>query len=95
MCTSQGDGSGDAATLLIRPNTLAQEDAFAGPSHRRITDSQSTDRARSDSNPLLDKYPVLKFHNVNVKDTSPVPDRKSKSLDFNELDQLIKGLEES
>lgn len=49
-------------------------------------------KERSDSNPLLDKYPILRFHNVDIQDTSPAHET-SKPLEFDELDKLIKDLQ--
>ena len=87
----QAHQSEEASTLLIRPDILAQEDARGS----QDDGAQAKVRNRSDSDPLLDKYPVLRFHNVDVKDSTPIPDRRSKGLDFDELDQLIKDLEQS
>ncbi|XP_067943146.1 uncharacterized protein [Watersipora subatra] len=76
--------SADAATLLVRPDLLAQESEISVRC-----------KGRSNSDPLLDKYPVLRFHNNDLKDTTPIPGRKSTALEFDELDQLIKELSEA
>jgi len=51
---------------------------------------------RSDSNPLLDKYPVLRFHNVDMPDGgAPAPARNSTALEFDELDRMIRELQQT
>lgn len=101
----------EQATLLIRPDILNEQPASPGsvydsseeiapaPFPLSNTVEQPQTKERSDSNPLLDKYPVLRFHNLDVADSGPGSSAALNSTDdpmgFDELDKLIKDLQQS
>lgn len=87
----QPDTDATPPRVQILPSTPTTDSAAAHPDH--LTTPPRT-KERSDSNPLLEKYPILRFHNVDIQDTSPVHE-SSKALEFDELDKLIKDLQQS
>lgn len=95
--------SDEQTTLLVRPDLISEQNTAGTsaisdydheglPAIARRMDLETTEKY--DSNPILDKYPVLRFHNVDIKDDGP-GHRQSKSLEFDELDKLIKDLKQS
>ncbi|KAF6026031.1 hypothetical protein EB796_015659 [Bugula neritina] len=104
----QYDNGDDRSTLPIRPDLITDQvstpsspdeslgAARPAPLPFPTEDIDIITKDRSDSNPLLDKYPVLRFHNVDMPDGgAPAPARNSTALEFDELDRMIRELQQT
>lgn len=83
---STKSGLSNTPDVIYNPPSVST--APTTPTTHDATDLDDV-KPRSDSNPLLDKYPVLKFHNVDVPDTSPSHTAPERGLQIQELDKLI------